>query len=149
MNSSQVTILLVEDDDIDATAVIRGLATAKIKNPLVRARDGVEALEMLRGTNGKPKIRPPYLLLVDIRMPRLDGLELVRKIRGDQALQRTIIFMLTTSDNDRDLTTAYDAHVAGYIVKTSGEDQFSKLARMLDYYLLIVAPPPAAVCESL
>jgi CheY-like chemotaxis protein len=145
MDSSTVMILLVEDDDIDAMAVVRGLAGANISNALVRARDGIEALEMLMGTNGKDKLPPPYLLLVDIRLPRLDGLALVRKIRSNPQLQRTIIFMLTTSDSDRDRNAAYDAHVAGYIVKSSGDDQFSKLARMLDYYLLIVAPPPAEV----
>jgi CheY-like chemotaxis protein len=143
MKSPRVTILLVEDDDIDATSVTRGLASAKIGNPLVRARDGVEALEMLLGTNGRQKLPPPFLLLVDIRLPRLDGLGLLRKIRGIPALQRTIVFMLTTSDSDRDLTAAYDANVAGYIVKSSGDEQYSKLARMLDYYLMIVAPPPA------
>jgi CheY-like chemotaxis protein len=91
-------------------------------------------------------MRPPYLLLVDINMPKIGGLELVRRIRADRGLQRTIIFMLTTSDSDRDLAAAYDAHVAGYIVKTNAVNQFSKLARMLQYYLEIVAPPTAEVC---
>jgi len=149
MKPSQVTILLVDDDDVDAAAVIRGLAGAKIDNPVMRARDGGEALDMLRGTNGKQKMRPPYLLLVDVNMPKINGLELVRRIRSDRVLQRTIVFMLTTSDSDRDLTAAYDAHVAGYIVKTNGADQFSKLARMLEYYLQIVAPPTAELCAAL
>jgi CheY-like chemotaxis protein len=82
--------------------------------------------------------------LVDIRMPRLDGLGLVRRIRSNRELQRTIIFILTTSENDRDRAAAYDAHVAGYIVKTNLPDQFHALARMLDYYLAIVSPPPRA-----
>jgi len=149
MKSSQVTILLVEDDDIDATAVIRGLAGAKISNPLVRAHDGVEALEMLLGTNGRPRLKSPYLLLVDISMPRLDGLALVRKLRSNRMLQRAIVFILTTSDSDRDRAAAYDSHVAGYIQKSNGEDQFARLAGMLDYYLSIVAQPPAEVSESL
>jgi CheY-like chemotaxis protein len=145
MTPSQVGILLAEDDDIDAEALVRGLAAAKIHNPVMRARDGVEALEMLNGTGGRQKMRPPYLMLVDINMPKIGGLELVRRIRGDRKLQRTIIFMLTTSDSDRDLAAAYDAHVAGYILKTNAVDQFSKLARMLQYYLEIVAPPVADV----
>jgi CheY-like chemotaxis protein len=142
MKHSQVTILLVEDDDIDAQTVQRGLSAARIVNPIVRARDGVEALEMLSGSHGREKLQPPYLLLVDIRMPRLDGLGLVRAIRNNRMLQRTIIFMLTTSDSDRDRMAAYDAHVAGYIVKSNEQDQFLRLARMLEYYLLIVSPPP-------
>jgi CheY-like chemotaxis protein len=143
MNPSAVTILLVEDDDIDAATVVRGLAGAKIVNPLMRVRDGVEALDTLLGRNGTRKLQPPYLLLVDIRMPRLDGLSLIREIRRNQALQRTIIFVLTTSDSDRDLVAAYDEHVAGYIVKSNTHDQFLRLARMLEYYLLIVEQPPA------
>jgi CheY-like chemotaxis protein len=146
MIPTTVTILLVEDDDIDATTVIRGLTRAKIANPVIRARDGIEALEVLLGTNGKQRLPPPYLLLVDIRMPRLDGLALIRSVRSNPALQRTIIFILTTSDDDRDRVTAYDAHVAGYIVKSNSPEQFQALAAMLEYYLLIVSPPPIATC---
>jgi CheY-like chemotaxis protein len=146
MDLSTIKILLVEDDDIDAATVMRGLASARIVNPLVRARDGIEALEMLKGTNGQTRLQPPYLLLVDIRMPRLDGLGLIREIRNTPALQRTVIFVLTTSDSDRDRTAAYDGHVAGYIVKSNTSEHFLQLARMLEYYLLIVSPPPACEC---
>lgn len=144
MNTPKVAILLVEDDDVDAKAVERGLLAARINNPVVRARDGVEALELLLGTNGKKKLQPPYLLLVDISMPRLDGLGLVRAIRGNLVLQRTVIFMLTTSDSDRDQMAAYDSHVAGYIVKSNSPDRYRDLGNMLDYYLMIVSPAPAA-----
>jgi CheY-like chemotaxis protein len=143
MDKTTIKILLVEDDDIDAAAVMRGLLAAKIANPVVRARDGIEALELLRGTNGREKMQPPYLLLVDIRMPRLDGLGLIREIRSTPSLQRSVIFVLTTSDSDRDCTAAYDGHIAGYIVKSHTGQQFLELARMLEYYLLIVSPPPA------
>jgi CheY-like chemotaxis protein len=142
MSASEVTILLVEDDEVDATTVVRGLSRADIHNPLVRARDGIEAMDILLGNNGKQKLKSPFLLLVDIRMPKLDGLALVRRIRNNPTLQRTIIFVLTTSDSDRDRAAAYDAHVAGYIVKSNAPGQFHALARMLDYYLSIVSPPP-------
>ncbi len=146
MDLETIKILLVEDDDIDAATVMRGLAGAKIANPVVRARDGVEALEILKGTNGRTRLQPPYLLLVDIRMPRLDGLGLIRELRNTPALQRTVVFVLTTSDNDRDRTAAYDGHVAGYIIKSHTSQHFLQLARMLEYYLLIVSPPPADQC---
>lgn len=149
MNSSAVTILLVEDDDIDAATVTRGLASAKIINPLVRARDGIEALEMLLGTNGREKLKPPYLLLVDISMPRLDGLGLIREVRKSPALKRTIVFIMTTSNSERDRMAAHDENVAGYIVKSNNQDQFLRLARMLEYYLLIVEIPPAAMGPAL
>jgi CheY-like chemotaxis protein len=146
MDTRQVKILLIEDDDIDATTIERGLMNANILNPLVRAHDGIEAMELLLGTNNRSALDPPYLLLVDIRMPRLDGLGLIRRIRSNPMLHRTIIFVLTTSDSDRDRTAAYDAHVAGYIVKSNAPDQFHALAKMLEYYVLIVTPPPVQLC---
>ena len=145
MNALPVTILLVEDDDVDALTVERCLKQAKITNTMVRANDGIEALEMLRGTHASIRLEAPYLLLVDIRMPRLDGIGLINEIRRDPQLTRTVIFVLTTSDADRDKMAAYDAHVAGYIVKTGSSDQFLTLATMLNYYLVIVEPPPVAL----
>jgi CheY-like chemotaxis protein len=140
MTKSVVSIVLVEDDDIDAAAVERAIDRARIGNPIVRAHDGAEALDMLLGTNGMARLDQPYLLLVDIRMPRLDGLDLIRAIRAHPLLHSTIVFILTSSDNDRDVIAAYNANVAGYIVKSS-DIQYLKLASMLDYYLMIVTPP--------
>lgn len=148
MDATAIKILLVEDDEIDAATVIRGLSAARIANPVVRAKDGIEALEILRGTNDREKLQPPYLVLVDIRMPRLDGLGLIREIRSTPALQRTVIFVLTTSDSDDDRMAAYEGHVAGYIVKSHTSQQFLQLARMLEYYLLIVSPPLACDLEG-
>jgi CheY-like chemotaxis protein len=139
---NEVTILLVEDDDIDALTVQRNMSKGKIKNKMVRAYDGIDALDILRGTNGKKKLQPPYLLLVDIRMPRLDGIGLIQQIRADPELTRTIIFVLTTSDDDRDKMAAYSSHVAGYILKSNTSGELLPLASMLGYYLLIVEPTP-------
>ncbi len=139
---NELTIVLVEDDDIDAEVVRRNLAKAKIINPLVRATDGIDALEMLRGQGGREKIKPPYLLLVDIQMPRMDGIALIRAIRADPQLTRTVIFVLTTSDDDRDKMNAYNEHIAGYVVKSNTKEELLPLTAMLDYYLLIVEPPP-------
>jgi CheY-like chemotaxis protein len=141
MNAPDVTLLLVEDDDIDAESVQRALRHASIANPLVRARDGIEALELLRGTPGRAPLAPPYLLLVDLRLPRMDGLELIREERSDPALARTVVFVLTTSDRDKDKLQAYDASVAGYIVKGDSGADFQQLVQLLGYYLLIVTPP--------
>jgi CheY-like chemotaxis protein len=142
MTSSEVTLLLVEDDDIDAQSVKRALQRAGIRNPLVRAHDGIEALELLRGEGGREQLTPPYLLLVDIRMPRLDGIGLIRALRADAALARTVVFVLTTSDSDKDKLAAYDANVSGYIVKSDAGGDFHQLMQLLEYYLLIVSPPP-------
>jgi CheY-like chemotaxis protein len=139
-----LTLLLVEDDEVDAETVVRCISRGNIANPLRRARDGVEALDLLRGTNGAEKILGPVLLLVDIRMPRLDGIGLIQAIRADSALHRTVIFVLTTSDSDRDRMAAYDEHVAGYILKSNTHDEIVALTKMLELYLLIVVAPPVA-----
>jgi CheY-like chemotaxis protein len=140
-----LTLLLVEDDEVDAETIVRCLSRGEIANSLHRARDGIEALEMLRGTNDIEKIPGPVLLLVDIRMPRLDGIGLIQAIRADPALHRTVIFVLTTSDSDRDRMAAYDEHVAGYILKSNTHDEIVSLTKMLEYYLSIVVAPPVAI----
>ena len=140
MKTPDVTLVLVEDDDIDAESVQRALRRASIGNPLVRARAGIEALELLRGSEGRSAVPPPYLLLVDLRLPRMDGLELIRTIRADAQLSRTVIFVLTTSDREKDKLQAYDANIAGYIVKGDTGADFQQLMQLLEYYLLIVSP---------
>jgi CheY-like chemotaxis protein len=137
-----VTLLLVEDEDIDAETIERSMTAGKIANPLVRARDGIEALDLLRGTNGVRKLSQPVMMLVDIRMPRLDGIGLIQAVRADPELTRTVIFVLTTSEDDRDRMAAYDSHVAGYIMKSKTHDDILSLYKMLEYYLLIVVSPP-------
>ena len=143
MTTALVTLVLVEDDNVDAEAVRRAVVRAGIHNPIVRARDGIEALELLRGTNGKARLAPPFLLLVDIRMPRLDGIGLINALRADAALSRTVVFVLTTSSSEQDQLAAYDANISGYIVKTDAGGDFSQLMQLLEYYLLIVTPPPS------
>ena len=84
--TTPIGILLVDDDDGDVKAVQRAFTKVRIVNPIERAIDGIDALEMLRGTNGRSKINDPYLLLVDLNMPRMNGVELVREMRADPIL---------------------------------------------------------------
>lgn len=136
-----INILLVEDDDGDAKAVKRAFKSEKIANNLVRAIDGVEALEFLRGTNGNEKLKKPYLLLVDLNMPRMDGISLVKELRKDDALKDTIIFILTTSKKDEDMAAAYNLNVAGYILKETAGKDFMQIPELLDCYWRIVEIP--------
>ena len=133
-----VTVVLVEDDDGDAMAVERAFQRAKIANPIVRAVDGLEALDMLKGANGKEKVESPYLMLVDIAMPRMGGLKLIAKLRTDKQLRHSIAFILTTSGREEDIEAAYDLNVAGYIVKAAAGEDFLNLARLVDCYERIV-----------
>lgn len=137
---TEVSILLVEDDDIDVEAIERAFRKARIANPIVRVRDGVEALETLRDE----RVRRPYLVLLDLNMPRLDGIGFLKEMRADASLRETIVFVLTTSDDDRDKTAAYQEHVAGYMVKSRAGVDFTKLIELIDHYWRVVEFPPEA-----
>ena len=134
-------ILLVEDDDGDAKAVARAFRRAKVANPIVRARDGVEALEILRGNPSQHRMEPPFVILVDINMPRMDGHQLVQTLRADPDLREHIAFMLTTSRDVDDIGRAYENNVAGYIVKEDAGHDFLRLANTLEMYWTLVQKP--------
>ena len=131
------SILLVEDDDIDAMSVQRAFQRMKIANPIVRAKDGIEALDILL----KGGIEQPYLILLDLNMPRMGGLELLDTIRNNSQLELSVVFVLTTSKDDEDKIKAYKHHVAGYIVKEKLDEGFEQLVKMLDHYWRLVELP--------
>ena len=134
----EVTILLVDDDDIDAMGVQRALSQLKIANQIVRARDGIEALELLRTHGAVPR---PCVILLDINMPRMNGIETLAALRSDSALASSVVFMLTTSQDDQDKLASYAQHVAGYIVKRQAGNGFLRVMEMLDNYWRIVELP--------
>lgn len=137
-----VTILLVEDDSIDAEAIKRALKRARIVNPLVVVSDGLEALNILRGSAADPPLERPFLVLLDLNMPRMNGIEFLEEIRNDEDLHDSVVFVLTTSEDDRDKLAAYGQHAAGYMVKSNAGEDFMKLVGMLDSYWKIVELPP-------
>ncbi len=139
--NSPVTLLLVEDDELDVMGIQRAFKTLKISNPLVVARDGVEALEQLRGEGGKPRLARPYLILLDLNMPRMNGIEFLQELRKDEALHASVVFVLTTSNADEDIVRAYDQNVAGYIVKADPINSFMEALRLIDCYWTIVELP--------
>ncbi|MCD2173126.1 response regulator [Rhizobium sp. C4] len=139
--TTDVKILLVEDDDGDAKALIRAFAKANIGNPIIRAQDGVEALAYLKGEGKSTQPRPPILLLVDLNMPRMNGIEFIRALRADPDLRRTVAFLLTTSKREEDMAAAYDLNVAGYIVKQNAGVDFLNLVGMIDSFWKIVELP--------
>ncbi|AMO69589.1 response regulator receiver protein [gamma proteobacterium BDW918] len=136
-----VSILLIEDDNGDARAVERALRKERVGNPLFRVADGVEALEVLRGQHKEIQLTPARLLLVDLNMPRMGGLELIQQIRADSELHREIVFVLTTSSSDTDILAAYDLNIAGYITKQRAGADFVNLVGILDFYWRIIEFP--------
>lgn len=140
-DTKPLTILLVEDDDGDAVAVQRSFQRAKIVSPIIRSVDGMDALNLLRGANGRAKPPAPYVLLVDLNMPRMSGIQFVKVLREDQELRHSIVFILTTSDNAKDVMAAYDLNVAGYILKETAGQSFLNLVTLVDSYWRIVEMP--------
>lgn len=138
---TSVVLLVVEDDDGDFKAVKRAFEKARVANPIRRARDGREALAILRGEDGHEPIAGSHLLLVDINMPRMTGIELIAALREDPALCRTLAFILTTSNSDVDRCAAFDLNVAGYILKSRAGEEFLELVDLLDGYWRIVEFP--------
>jgi CheY-like chemotaxis protein len=136
-NYKPVSILLVEDDDIDAMGIERALQALKLLNPMIRAHDGAEALELLKAG----KISSPYLVLLDLNMPRMNGLEFLKEVRDDDHLRSMIIFVLTTSIRDEEISAAYEKNIAGYIVKSSVNQDFNNVLSFLDNYWRIVELP--------
>jgi CheY-like chemotaxis protein len=134
-NSKVVTILLVEDDEIDVKALRWAFDKLKIANPLFVAGDGVEALEMLQ------KLPRPYLIITDINMPRMNGIELLRKIRENDQFRDSIVFVLTTSNDEQDKIDAYNLNVAGYMLKTDMGTSFQRAIALIDNYWKVVEFP--------
>lgn len=137
-----IHILLVEDDAVDAEAIIRGFRRQRISNPFTVASDGIEALNALRGKDGHPLLPRPYLILLDIKLPRMDGLEFLRLLRQDSDLKRSVVFVLTNSNRDEDKLAAYDERIAGYLIKSKAGKDFVHLIELLDTYWRVVEFPP-------
>jgi len=112
-----VNILVVEDDEIDVESLKRLFAKKDIKNPVYYAANGMEALEIMRGENNLAKVPKPFIVLLDINMPKMNGIEMLRELRSDENLKDTVVFVLTTSPRDEDKTITYKLNVAGYFLK--------------------------------
>jgi CheY-like chemotaxis protein len=142
MEVNGVTLLLVEDDLVDAEAIQRAFRQQRIANPFVVVPDGVAALAALRGEPGAPEVPHPYVVLLDLNMPRMNGIEFLEALRADPALARTVVFVLTTSDREEDKVAAYDHHVAGYILKSRAGEDFLEVIKLLRVYWRLIEFPP-------
>jgi CheY-like chemotaxis protein len=134
-------LLHVEDDDLCLMGMQRAFKAAKIANPIGCAHDGIEALEVLRGTNGRTRLPRPFLILLDLNMPRMNGIEFLQAIRKDEELEGSIVFILTTSAAVKDKMMAYRLGVAGYILKTNPANAFLETTALLHTYLRVVELP--------
>ncbi len=142
MEEKLLNILLVEDDSVDVMNVQRAFKKNNITNPLHIAFNGVEALNMLRGTNGKPKLNPqPRIILLDINMPKMNGIEFLRELRNDLELKSITVFVMTTSNDDQDKIDAYSLNIAGYILKPLSFEKFVNAVSILNSYWKLCEQP--------
>lgn len=148
---NEVSVLVVDDDDVDQMAIRRAFTRQKIANQIFSASNGEEALDTLRGTNGREKIPKPYIILLDLKMPRMTGIEFLEHLRNDPQHRHAIVFVLTTSKDEQDQLNAYEKHVAGYIVKSNVSKEFLEVIGLLDHYWRIVEIPvdlEASICTT-
>lgn len=134
-------LLLVDDDDIDILNIRRQLRSLKLDAPVSVAHDGIEALEVLRGADGDAPLSRPYIIILDLNMPRMGGFEFLTELRGDAALKDSVVFVLTTSDAPDDIRRAHSFNIAGYIPKSQGPDSLSAFMAMLDSYQRVAQLP--------
>ena len=139
MSDKTVNILLVEDDYLDIMNVERELSKIDLTHPLHVARNGREALNMLRGSEGAAKISPaPSVILLDINMPKMNGLEFLAEVRREPEFSHIPVFIMTTSNEETDRMAAQRLNVTGYIVKPLTFDSFEKSHSSLDSFSLFL-----------
>jgi CheY-like chemotaxis protein len=135
---SAPSILLVEDDQMDVMNVQRELRRQNINVPLIHARNGREALKLLRGEGDEPKIAKPSLVMLDINMPRMNGLELLEVLRSDPEFVNLNVFIMTTSDLESDRLKAQQLAVSGYIIKPLSFERFGEGGTSVDGFSLFL-----------
>lgn len=142
----QPVILLVEDNPDDEALTLRAFEKQNISNPIVVARDGVEALDYLFATGvhaGRDADDLPHVVLLDLKLPKLDGLEVLRRIRADERTRTLPVVILTSSREERDVSTGYQFGANSYVCKPVDFTEFLEAARQLGlYWLLLNQPPP-------
>ncbi|QFY42252.1 response regulator [Candidatus Methylospira mobilis] len=143
----EVEILLVEDNPTDAELAIRALKKNNFANKLVWVKDGAEALDFLFATgaySGRQVTNGPKVILLDLRLPKVDGMEVLRRIKDDERTRIIPVVVLTSSTEDRDVAESYQLGVNSYISKPLEFDQFAKTVSELGLYWLLVNRPPLA-----
>jgi two-component system, response regulator len=144
MGNRAVEILLVEDNPADAELAFHALRKSNLANHIHLARDGEEALDFLfaRGINANRDFCAPKVVLLDLKLPKVDGIEVLRAIRSDERTKLIPVVVLTSSKEQQDLTNTYQLGVNSYIQKPVDFDQFQQIIQQLGLYWLVVNEPP-------
>ncbi len=143
MNQNAVHIVLIEDNPADAELTIRALRKYNVANRITLLRDGAEALEYFFPASQESTPTPrPKLVLLDLKLPKVDGMEVLRRLKADRRTRAVPVVVLTTSREERDLVESYDLGVNSYLVKPVDFEQFIETARTLGLYWLLLNQTP-------
>jgi len=145
MENKEVEIVLIEDNPSDAEMTIRALRKNNIANNLVHLKDGEEALEFIFGTGsfeGRNTANLPKVILLDLKMPKVDGIEVLKRIKADEKTKLIPVVVLTSSNQDPDISTCYKLGANSYIVKPVGFENFTKAIAELGMYWILLNKAP-------
>jgi two-component system response regulator len=151
MNSGDLEILLVEDDQNDMDLALHALRREKLANHMVVARDGEEALDFLfcRGEFAHRSFEhPPKLVLLDLKLPRVDGMEVLRQVKSDPRTKNIPIVIMTSSKEEQDLMSGYNLGVNSYIQKPVDFDKFRETVKSVGLYWLVINQPPPVIVTA-
>ena len=129
-----IQILLVDDNELDRVNIQRGFKHLKIKNTIIIAEHGLQALDILRRDDSELIAAEPYIILLDLNMPKMNGIEFLHEIRNDTALKNAVVYVLTTSESPNDIDEVRQYNVSGYIVKPLERVELLKALSILDAY---------------
>jgi len=145
MNGNEVDILLVDDSHDDVDLTLHALRAENLANRVFVARDGEEALEFLFCTGphaGRSFDHPPKLVLLDLKMPKVDGMQVLKQVKGDARTRAIPVVLMTSSREERDMVSGYDLGVNSYLQKPVDFDEFRKMVKLLGLYWLVTNRPP-------
>ncbi len=147
MTSTEVDILLVDDSQNDVDLTLHALRSENLANTVFVARDGEEALDFLfcSGLHAERSLEhPPKLVLLDLKLPKVDGMQVLKQVKSDARTKNIPVVMMTSSREERDLVSGYALGVNSYLQKPVDFDEFRKMVKLLGLYWLVINQPPAA-----
>jgi two-component system response regulator len=145
MSANEVDILLVDDSQDDLDLTLHALRAENLANHVFIARDGEEALDFLFCSgphSGRSFDRPPKLVLLDLKMPKVDGMQVLKRVKGDARTRTIPVVLMTSSREERDMVSGYDLGVNSYLQKPVDFDEFRKMVKLLGLYWLVTNRPP-------
>ncbi|PCJ62822.1 MAG: two-component system response regulator [Planctomycetota bacterium] len=142
MDNKTITFLVIDDDEIDREVIRREFLKEKYSNPIIEFENGSDALEFLKSKDKEYMDNNPLIILLDLNMPKMGGLEFLEELRKDEKLKKIIVFVMSTSEDYNDKLKSYNLFIAGYTTKGKIQDGIKKITSMLDTFWKKIEMPP-------